>query len=105
MKGESFIFFSSAGEIATMEESDVRDYFVFLITLTIWVSHFLLITSFVFAFFWLQKATAVKKAYAEMILNTAKESAARVMVSNRKKLGFITIFAELKMKLFVYLSD
>lgn len=71
-----------------MEESDVRDYFVFLITLTIWVSHFLLITSFVFAFFWLQKATALKKAYAEMILNTAKEAAARVMVSDRKTARF-----------------
>ncbi|XP_010425623.1 PREDICTED: uncharacterized protein LOC104710687 [Camelina sativa] len=30
------------------------------------------------------KGTALKKAYAEMILNTAKESAARVMVSDKK---------------------
>lgn len=69
-----------------MEDSDVKDYLVFLITLTIWVSHFLL--KLRFCFFWLQKATALKKAYAEMILNTAKESAARVMVSDRKTAWF-----------------
>ncbi|GMH01323.1 hypothetical protein Nepgr_003162 [Nepenthes gracilis] len=31
-----------------------------------------------------EKMTALKKAYAEVILNTAKEAAARVMVSERK---------------------
>lgn len=36
----------------------------------------------------LQKATALKKAYAEMIVNTAKESAARVMDSDRKSARF-----------------
>ncbi|KAL1198214.1 hypothetical protein V5N11_002523 [Cardamine amara subsp. amara] len=34
------------------------------------------------------KATTLKKAYAEMILNTATESAARVMVSDRKSACF-----------------
>ncbi|KAG7559087.1 hypothetical protein ISN45_Aa05g006950 [Arabidopsis thaliana x Arabidopsis arenosa] len=34
------------------------------------------------------KTTALKKAYAEMILNTAKESAARVIVSERKSARF-----------------
>ncbi|CAA7051978.1 unnamed protein product [Microthlaspi erraticum] len=34
------------------------------------------------------KTTALKKAYAEIILNTAKESAARVMVSDRKSARF-----------------
>ncbi|XP_039005219.1 uncharacterized protein LOC120132544 [Hibiscus syriacus] len=32
----------------------------------------------------LEKLTALKKAYAEIILNTAKEAAARIMVSERK---------------------
>lgn len=31
---------------------------------------------------------ALKRAYAEIILNTAKEAAARVMVSERKALRF-----------------
>lgn len=31
---------------------------------------------------------ALKKAYAEIILNTAKESAARVMISDRKSARF-----------------
>lgn len=35
-----------------------------------------------------EKLTALKKAYAEIILNTAKEAAARVMVSERKALRF-----------------
>ncbi|CAN8266069.1 unnamed protein product [Cochlearia groenlandica] len=35
-----------------------------------------------------QKATALKRAYAEMILNTAKESASRVMFSDRKSASF-----------------
>ncbi|CAG7872584.1 unnamed protein product, partial [Brassica rapa] len=34
------------------------------------------------------KTTALKKAYAEIILNTAKESAARVMLSDRKSARF-----------------
>ncbi|CAH2045063.1 unnamed protein product [Thlaspi arvense] len=34
------------------------------------------------------KSTALKKAYAEIILNTAKESAARVMLSDRKSARF-----------------
>lgn len=34
--------------------------------------------------FWLQKLTALKKAYADIILNTAKEAAARVMVSEKR---------------------
>ena len=37
---------------------------------------------------WLQKMEALKKAYAEIILNTAKEAAARVMQSERKALHF-----------------
>lgn len=36
----------------------------------------------------LQKMVALKKAYAEIILNTAKEAAARIMVSERKALRF-----------------
>lgn len=32
--------------------------------------------------------TALKKAYAEIILNTAKEAAARIMVSEKKALRF-----------------
>ncbi|XP_024007564.1 uncharacterized protein LOC18011625 isoform X2 [Eutrema salsugineum] len=36
----------------------------------------------------LDKTTALKKAYAEIILNTTKESAARVMVSDRKSARF-----------------
>ncbi|KAJ7974479.1 Nuclear mitotic apparatus 1 [Quillaja saponaria] len=35
-----------------------------------------------------QKLMALKKAYAEIILNTAKEAAARIMVSERRALGF-----------------
>ncbi|KAL1108370.1 hypothetical protein V6Z11_D03G106100 [Gossypium hirsutum] len=35
-----------------------------------------------------QKLTALKKAYAEIILNTAKEAAARIMVSERKALRY-----------------
>ena len=35
----------------------------------------------------MQKLTALKKAYAETILNTAKEAAARIMVSERKTLS------------------
>lgn len=35
-----------------------------------------------------QKMVALKKAYAEIILNTAKEAAARIMVSERKALRF-----------------
>lgn len=44
--------------------------------------------------FWLcvclfdQKLTALKKAYADIILNTAKEAAARIMVSERKATRF-----------------
>ena len=37
---------------------------------------------------WLQKMVALKKAYAEIILNTAKEAAARVMQSEKKALRF-----------------
>lgn len=35
-----------------------------------------------------EKLTALKKAYADIILNTAKESAARIMVSERKAMRF-----------------
>lgn len=35
-----------------------------------------------------QKLTALKKAYADIILNTAKEAAARIMVSERKATRF-----------------
>ncbi|XP_018449321.1 uncharacterized protein LOC108820812 isoform X1 [Raphanus sativus] len=35
-----------------------------------------------------QRLTALKKAYADTILNTAKEAAARVMVSERRARGF-----------------
>ncbi|TYJ42484.1 hypothetical protein E1A91_A03G093000v1 [Gossypium mustelinum] len=35
-----------------------------------------------------QKLTALKKAYAEIILNTAKEAAVRIMVSERKALRY-----------------
>lgn len=35
-----------------------------------------------------QKLTALKRAYADIILNTAKEAAARIMVSERKALRF-----------------
>lgn len=38
--------------------------------------------------FFVQKLTALKKAYAEIILNTAKEAAARIMVSERKALRY-----------------
>jgi hypothetical protein len=33
-----------------------------------------------------QKLTALKKAYADIILNTAKEAAARIMASERKSM-------------------
>ena len=36
----------------------------------------------------MQKMVALKKAYADIILNTAKEAAARIMVSERKALRF-----------------
>lgn len=36
----------------------------------------------------LQKTVALKKAYAEIILNTAKEAAARVMASEQKAVRF-----------------
>ncbi|KAL6997243.1 hypothetical protein U1Q18_007366 [Sarracenia purpurea var. burkii] len=35
-----------------------------------------------------ERLTALKKAYADIILNTAKEAAARIMVSERKALRF-----------------
>ncbi|XP_058194329.1 uncharacterized protein LOC131311029 isoform X2 [Rhododendron vialii] len=35
-----------------------------------------------------ERVTALKKAYADIILNTAKEAAARIMVSERKAVGF-----------------
>ncbi|KAF7123788.1 hypothetical protein RHSIM_Rhsim12G0160600 [Rhododendron simsii] len=35
-----------------------------------------------------QRVTALKRAYADIILNTAKEAAARIMVSERKAVGF-----------------
>lgn len=35
-----------------------------------------------------EKLTALKKAYADIILNTAKEAAARIMVSERKSIRF-----------------
>lgn len=49
-----------------------------------------MICLFVCFFFYvgLQKMEALKKAYAEIILNTAKEAAARVMQSERKALRF-----------------
>ncbi|KAF3591039.1 hypothetical protein DY000_02025738 [Brassica cretica] len=42
------------------------------------------------------KTTALKKAYAEIILNTAKESAARVMLSDRKSARFHHDLSETK---------
>lgn len=36
----------------------------------------------------LQKMEALKKAYADIILNTAKEAATRIMISERKAIGF-----------------
>lgn len=36
----------------------------------------------------MQKMVALKKAYADIILNTAKEAAARVMAAERKALRF-----------------
>lgn len=41
-----------------------------------------------FCIWLLQRLTALKKAYADIILNTAKEAAARIMVSERKALRF-----------------
>lgn len=41
-----------------------------------------------FFFFFMQKVEALKKAYADVILNTAKEAAARVMASERRALRF-----------------
>ena len=38
--------------------------------------------------FFFQKLTALKKAYADIILNTAKEAAARILASERKALRF-----------------
>lgn len=35
-----------------------------------------------------QKLTALKKAYADIILNTAKEAAARIMLSERRAMRF-----------------
>ncbi|KAK6249407.1 hypothetical protein SCA6_003412 [Theobroma cacao] len=43
---------------------------------------------FSFGLFLKKKLTALKKAYAEIILNTAKEAAARIMVSERKALRY-----------------
>ena len=43
---------------------------------------------FVFLFVFVQRLTALKRAYADIILNTAKEAAARIMVSERKALRF-----------------
>ena len=39
-------------------------------------------------FVYFQKLTALKKAYADIILNTAKEAAARIMVSERNAIRF-----------------
>lgn len=36
----------------------------------------------------MQRLTALKRAYADIILNTAKEAAARIMVSERKAVRF-----------------
>nr|GMC48304.1 Golgin subfamily A member 6-like protein [Ipomoea batatas] len=44
--------------------------------------------SLLFCFLGLQRLAALKKAYADIILNTAKEAAARIMVSERKALRF-----------------
>lgn len=38
--------------------------------------------------FVVQRLLALKRAYADIILNTAKEAAARIMVSERKAVGF-----------------
>lgn len=46
-----------------------------------------LIFDFLF-FFWVKKLTALKRAYADVILNTAKEAAARILSSERKALRF-----------------
>lgn len=42
----------------------------------------------IFVLLGFQKMEALKKAYADIILNTAKESAARIMESERKALCF-----------------
>ena len=39
-------------------------------------------------FSFLQRLMALKKAYADIILNTAKEAAGRIMASERKALRF-----------------
>lgn len=77
-----------------MEESDVQFliyiYIYFLFGFLFSLSGFFLPffdCEFRFVFGW-QKTTALKKAYAEIIINTAKESADRVMVSDRKSAGF-----------------
>lgn len=43
---------------------------------------------FVMGFLCFQKLMALKKAYADIILNTAKEAAARIMVSERNAIRF-----------------
>lgn len=45
---------------------------------------------------WQKTTTGLKKAYAEIILNTAKESAARVMLSDRKSARFHHDLSETK---------
>lgn len=47
------------------------------------ISFFLLFFSF-----FLQRLLSLKKAYADILLNTSKEAAARIMVSERKALRF-----------------
>lgn len=42
----------------------------------------------VFFFFFCQRLTALQKAYADIILNTAKEAATRIMMSERKAQRF-----------------
>lgn len=49
-----------------------------------------------FLFLCVQRLTALKRAYADIILNTAKEAAARIMVSERKAARFQRELGEAK---------
>lgn len=64
-----------------MEESHVNKIYILSLSISV------LTISVFYVCVW-QKTTALKKAYAEIILNTAKESAARVMLSDRKSARF-----------------
>lgn len=92
-------FFSSAGKIESIHDHGrvtcKQNLYAFFLDLC---SNDLGRASFFFYFcvcVW-QKTTALKKAYAEIILNTAKESAARVMLSDRKSARFHHDLSETK---------